>query len=325
MTASPLDIPAEVLAAEERIRPYIRETPLEASPVLVEGRDGECFIKLENLQHTGSFKARGALNKMLTLEPEALEQGVLSASTGNHGAAVAFAARAVGTRATIYVPKIASPTKVAAIERLGAEVRFVGDDGIEAEAAARRESDSSGRAYLSPYNDAAVVGGQGTIGIELERQIESIDRLYVSVGGGGLIAGVAGYLKARAPQLEVIGCSPENSSVMRQSVAAGEILDLESLPTLSDGTAGGVETDSITLQACVDLVDRWVDVSEAEISQAMRLFMNAHHQMIEGSAGVAMAAYLRSSPEGAAGRSVLISCGANIALDTLRAVLEEGE
>ncbi len=325
MIGSVLDIPAEVAAAESRIRPYIRETPLEESPALAERSGGECWIKLENLQHTGSFKARGALSKMLTLERDALGRGVLAASTGNHGAAVAFAARTVGTEATIYVPETASPTKVAAIERLGAEIRFVGRDGIEAEVAARRESEASGRIYVSPYNDAAVIGGQGTIGVELERQIESIDRLFVAVGGGGLIAGVAGYLKQRFPELEVIGCSPENSSVMRQSVAAGELLELESLPTLSDGTAGGIEAGAITFEPCARLVDRWIDVSEAEISASMRLFMGAHHQMIEGSAAVPMAAFLSSSVADEGGRSVLISCGANIALETLRVVLGEGE
>lgn len=325
MSGPVLDIAAEVRAAESRIRRYIRETPLEQSMALAQRGGGECWVKLENLQHTGSFKVRGALSRMLALERQDLERGVLAASTGNHGAAVAFAARTVGSRATVFVPETASPTKVAAIRRLGAEIHCVGRDGVEAEVAARRESEASGRIYISPYNDAAVVGGQGTIGIELERQLDSIDRLFIAVGGGGLIAGIAGFLKERSPDLEVIGCSPENSSVMRQSVAAGEILPLESLPTLSDGTAGGVEAGAITFAACSRLVDRWIDVSEAQIAAAMRLFMDSHHQMIEGSAAVPMAAYLSLAKPGERARSVVVSCGANIALETLRVVLGEGE
>lgn len=318
------DIAAEVRAAEKRIRPFIRETPLEASAALGEATGKSCWVKLENLQHTGSFKLRGALNKLLTLSTDDLARGVLAASTGNHGAAVAWAARQVGTAATIYVPEIASPTKIEAIRRLGAEIVFLGQDGVEAERAARVDSERSGRTYVSPYNDAVVVGGQGTVGVELLEQLDGLDAVFVAVGGGGLIAGVAGYLKSYRPGLTVIGCSPRHSAVMQASVAAGRLLEMTSEPTLSDGTAGGIEQGAITFEPCRRLVDRWVDVSEAEIAVAMRRFMASHHQLLEGAAGVALAACERVAGRLEAENVAVVICGANVSLETLRQVLEEG-
>jgi threonine dehydratase len=316
-----LDIAALVEEAEERIRPYVRETPLDPSPALAAATGCSCWVKLENLQHTGSFKLRGAISGMLSLDPEQIDRGVIAASTGNHGAAVAFAARKLGARATIYVPETASPSKVEAVRRLGAEILFVGEDGVEAERHARAQSEASGRTYLSPYNDPVVIGGQGTVGLEIGRQLESLDALYVSVGGGGLISGIAGYLKAVRPGLRVVGCSPERSAAMHASVNAGRIVEIESEPTLSDGTAGGLEHGAITLEPCRELVDEWVDVSEEAIAHAMRLFMEAHHQMIEGSAGVAIAGFLERSGYGADENAVVVICGGNISLPTLRAVL----
>jgi len=317
------DIAAEVRAAEERIRPFVRQTPLEESAALGEATGCSCWVKLENLQHTGSFKLRGALNKLLTLSRGDLERGVLAASTGNHGAAVAYAARQLGATATIFVPQTASPTKVDAIRRLGAAVTFVGQDGIEAERQARAESEASGRVYVSPYNDPVVIGGQGTVGLEIERQLASLEAVFVAVGGGGLIGGIAGYLEERWPDLVVVGCSPARSAVMHASVEAGRLLDMESGPTLSDGTAGGVEIDAITFEPCRRLVDEWVDVSEEAIAAAMRLFMESHHQLIEGSAGVALAACQEMAGGLGVENVAVVVCGANISLETLQSVLEE--
>lgn len=318
------DIASEVRAAEERIRPFVRRTPLEPSSALSKATGKSCWVKLENLQHTGSFKLRGALNKLLTLPGPELDRGVLAASTGNHGAAVAWAAREIGAVATIYVPEIASPTKVEAIRRLGAEIVFRGQDGIDAELAARAESEASGRTYVSPYNDPVVVGGQGTVGLELAEQLDGLDAVFVSVGGGGLIAGIGGYLEDRIPGVTVIGCSPERSAVMHASVSAGRLLEMESDPTLSDGTAGGIEQNAITFEPCRRLVDEWVDVSEEEIARAMRMFMASHHQLIEGAAGVALAACQRIAGRLEAETIAVVVCGAKISLGTLRTVLQEG-
>jgi threonine dehydratase len=281
-----MNVAQEVLNAEQRIRPYIRETILEHSLSLSRPGGPDVYCKLENLQHTGSFKARGAMNKLLSLPEPVLAQGIVTASTGNHGAAVAWSAGTLGAQGLVFVPHGSSPTKIAAVERLGAEVCFHGHDCAEAEAFARQYAAEQGLAYVSPYNDPQVVGGQGTIGVELLRQIDSIDTVYVSLGGGGLISGVAGYLKSVRPGIRIVGCSPENSQVMIQSVAAGRILDLPSLPTLSDGTAGGIEPGAITFAA------------------------------------VAIASYLKDQGRGSdGGNVVVVICGANISLETLKEVL----
>jgi threonine dehydratase len=175
--------------------------------------------------------------------------------------------------------------------------------------------------YISPYNDPQIVGGQGTIGAELVAQLDRIDAVFVSLGGGGLISGIAGYLKQARPGVQVIGCSPENSRVMIESVRAGAILDLPSLPTLSDGTVGGVEAGSITFDLCRQLVDSYVTVSEDEIAASLRDFIGAHHMLIEGSAAVAIAAFVRRAEEFAGKNVVIVLCGANISLETLCKVL----
>ncbi len=316
-----IDVAREVLTAEQRIRPYVRETPIEESPELSGVTGGRVFLKLENLQLTGSFKLRGAINKLLSLTAEQRRRGVVAASSGNHGAAVAHGARIVGTRVVVYVPEAASPAKIEAIEALGAEIRREPGDGLLAEIAARRHAEEQGLAFLSPYNDARVVGGQGTVGVELARQLQQIDAVYVALGGGGLISGIAGYLKWLSSGVEVVACSPANSSVMADSVRAGRILDQESQPTLSDGTAGGVEQDAITFELCRSLVDRFVEVSEAEIKDAMRLVIGRHHTLIEGAAAVPVAALLKDKDRLAGRDAAVVLCGANVALETLREIL----
>ncbi len=320
-----IDVAQEVLAAEARIRPHIRETPVEESPVLGRTSGARVFLKLENFQLTGSFKLRGAMSKLLALTPEQRQRGVVAASSGNFGAAVAHGVRTLGIRGVVFVPEDASPAKVDAIRERGVEVHQEAGDCVLAEAQARRFGEEHGLTYLSPYNDPQVVGGQGTIGVELARQLEGVDAVYIALGGGGLISGIAGYLKSIDDSIEIVACSPIHSKVMHESVAAGRILDLESQPTLSDGTAGGVEPGAITLDLCQRLVDRYLLVSEDDIRNAMRLIIGHHHVMIEGAAGVAVAGFLQDAErlgEQLADRRVaIILCGANIALPTLREVL----
>lgn len=317
----PTDVASEVLLAESRIRQHVRETVLEPSTYL-SGSDGtKVFYKLENLQHTGSFKVRGAMNKILSLTPDDLERGVVAASTGNHGAAVAFGLGKVGASGIVFVPKNTPPSKAKRIEQLGAMVRYFGVDAAETETHARRFALQNQLKFISPYNDPLIVAGQGTIGVELERQLEQIDVVFASLGGGGLVSGIAGYLKSVLPNVEVIGCSPENSQVMIQSVKAGKILDLPSQPTLSDGTAGGVEPGAITFELCRALVDDYVTVTEDEIKESMRLFIGSEHMLLEGAAAVAVAAYLKTRERIAGKNVVIVICGANIDLETLKSVL----
>lgn len=316
------EIAAAVRHAEQRIRPHIRETYLVPSLPFSEASGGaEVYLKLENLQHTGSFKVRGALNKILAMPPEQRARGVVTASTGNHGAAVAFACNQVEARGLVFVPENASPDKVKNVRRLGAGVRTYGPDCADTEAFARRYAEEHGLVYVSPYNDPDVVAGQGTVGVELVGQLEDIDMVLVALGGGGLISGVAGYLKSVMPDVQIIGCSPANSAVMIESVRAGEILEVESRPTLSDGTAGGVESGAITFDLCRDLVDDYVTVSEEAIADNLRTFMQTHHMMIEGAAAMALAGLQQQKAQWAGKRVVVILCGANIGLDVLKQVL----
>jgi threonine dehydratase len=313
-----------VAQAERRIRPYVRETPLVQALALSQAGGADVFLKLENLQHTGSFKLRGAMNKLLGLDAAQRARGVVAASSGNHGAAVAYACQRLGAPALIVVPELAAPAKVEAIRRLGAEVRHYGDDSLLSEHHARQHAERHGLAYISPYNDWDIVAGQGTLAAELARQLDRIDAVFVAVGGGGLIAGVAGYLKVARPGVRVVGCLPENSPVMAASVRAGRLLDMPSLPTFSDGTAGGIEAGAITFELCQQSVDEYVLVSEAEIAGAVRACIAAEHLLVEGAAGVAVAAYLKEQTRFRGQSVAIVICGANIGVETLRQILDFG-
>jgi len=314
-------LPENVVLAANRIAPHIRETPLDHSPFFSELTGANVFLKLENLQHTGSFKLRGAFNKLLSMTPEQRAAGCVAASSGNHGAAVAFAMARLDTTGVIFVPEGTSTTKVDAIKRLGGEVRFFGTDGLDTEIHARQYAAENGMCYLSPYNDEDVVAGQGTCGVEISKQLSEIDAIFIAVGGGGLISGVGGFLKSVNPSMSVIACQPAASPVMTESVKAGEILEMLSEPTLSDGTAGGIEPDAITFELCRAIVDDYVVVSEDQIAEIMRQFMDAHHMLLEGAAGVALAGLNLRADRYKDKNVVVIICGGNISRETLRKII----
>lgn len=315
------DVRREVLEAEERIRLHVRETPVEPSIWL--GQQGGCevYLKLENLQITSSFKYRGATNRLLSLSDDERQRGVITASSGNHGSAVAYLLRKFGIKGVIYVSEGVSPAKVDTMRSLGVEPVVFGIDGVEAENEARRVAEMQGEVYVSPYNDPRIVGGQGTIGVELEGQLEGIDAVFCPVGGGGLVAGVAGYLKSTDARIHIVGCQPINSAVMYESVREGKIVDRPSLQTLSDGTSGGIEEGSLTYPLCRDLIDEFMLIPEAEIAAAIRLVLERHHLLIEGAAALPVAAFLRVAESYKGQRVVLIISGARISLDALRSVL----
>ncbi len=314
-------LPAHALLAANRINSFIRETPLDYSPYFSELTGANVYLKLENLQHTGSFKLRGAFNKLLTLSEEERAAGGVAASSGNHGAAIAYAMHELGISGTIFVPEQTSSTKVDAIKRAGGEVRFFGTDGLDTETHAREYAEQNGMVYLSPYNDADVIAGQGTCGVEIAHQLSDVDAVIVAVGGGGLISGVGTFLKSVNPAVSVVACQPAASAVMTESVKAGRILDLPSDPTLSDGTAGGIEADAITFEICRDIVDEYVLVAEEQIADAMRGFIDAHHMLPEGAAGVAIAGLLASGDKYKDKNVVVIVCGGNISRETLKKVI----
>jgi threonine dehydratase len=322
--AAPEALAQAARRAADRIRPYIRATPLDHSLYFSRLVDAQVYLKLENLQYTGSFKLRGAMNKLLSLSPEQRQRGIVAASSGNHGAAVAFGCRTLGVNGIVYVPEHTSSTKLEAMQRYGIEVRQYGDDGLLSEQEARRYAEEQGLAYLSPYNDLDIIAGQGTVGLEIEEQLPGVEVVYLAVGGGGLISGVAAVLKAHNPNVRIIGCLPLNSPVMAVSAARGAIIDMPSLPTLSDGTAGGIEEGAVTFPLCQALVDEYVLVSEEEIAEAMRHVMEFQHLLIEGAAGVAAAALLKTQAQVEGKQAAVVLCGGNISLPTLRSVLGAG-
>ena len=314
-------LPAEIALAANRIRDYVRETPLDYSQYFSELTGASVWLKLENLQHTGSFKARGAFNKLLTMPEAQRDNGCIAASSGNHGAAVAFAMHRLGVRGIVFVPEQTSSAKVDAIRRAGAEVQFHGTDGLDTETHARRYAEEHGMAYLSPYNDAAVIAGQGSCGVEIARQLPDVDAVFIAVGGGGLIAGVGAFLKSVRPAVEIVSCQPAASAVMTESIKAGRILELPSEATLSDGTAGGIEAGAITFELCRELIDSFVVVSEDEIAEAMRAFIDSHHQLLEGAAGVALAGLIARRDDVTGKNVAVIVCGGNISRDTLKRII----
>jgi len=316
------NVKREVSMAFERIKPFVRETMLDYSLPLSNLLGCQAFLKCENLQYTGSFKVRGAFNKLLALTSSERLQEVTTASTGNHGAAVAFGLNKLKIPGLVFVPENASKTKVDNILNYHIPLKHYGNDCMITELYAREYAVKNHMIYISPYNDLEVIGGQGTIAIELMKQLNNIDAIFVPIGGGGLISGIAGYLKETAPHIKIIGCLPENSPVMAESIHAGRILDIETKETLSDATAGGMEPGSITFEICQKYVDDYILVSENEIKQAIIAMIKNQHLLIEGAAGVALAALFKSASQFQNKNVVVILSGANISLENLSSVLD---
>ena len=313
-----------ILEADVGIRTQVPETPLELSVALSATTGCQVLLKCEHLQPTGSFKVRGSANKIRVLSAAARRAGVITASTGNHGLGVARAGSLTGVAVTVYVGTSAAAAKIAAIRTFGAEVITIDGPPIAAELEARRQAQLQGKTYISPYNDLDVVAGQGTIGVELARQAPELAAVFVSVGGGGLIGGVGTALKQLSPATRIIGVWPENSPCMLDALRAGAIVDTVEYPTLSDATAGAVEPGAVTFPLCQQVIDEYVTVTEAEIASAMRTVAGTDRWIIEGSAGVAVAGLLKSSPQAYPGRQVAaVLCGRNIALDKFLHAIEE--
>ncbi|WP_395681587.1 threonine/serine dehydratase [Inquilinus sp.] len=305
-----------IMAAHRAIRPQVPVTPLERSAVLSAELGCEVLLKAEHLQPSGAFKLRGATNKISTLSEAERRRGVTTASTGNHGMAVARAGVLAGTAVRVHVAAGTARTKTDAILALGAELVVIDGPPIEAEASARRDAAASGRTYVPPYNDPDVMAGQGTVGVELMEQAPDLDAVFIAVGGGGLIGGTGTAIKRIRPQTRVVGVWAENSPVMLRALEAGAIVDVEESETLSDGTAGAVEAGSITFPVCQSVIDERVLVSEAEIARAMRRIAEAEHWIVEGAAGVALAGLVRQAEAWRGRKVAVVLCGRNIALDT---------
>lgn len=313
MTTAPTlkALAAQVADADRLLQPHIVETPLRRAFALGRAGGSKVWLKCEHLQHTGSFKVRGATHKLLQLSSEERSAGVVAASSGNHGLGVAHAALRLNVRNTIFVPEGCSERKAFRIQESGGSIRTHGTDCAVTEAHAREYALEHGASYISPYNDLDVIAGQGVVGRELTRQTRPLDVVYVAVGGGGLLAGIGAALRAEWPDVDIVACSPSNSAVMLHSLEAGEILALPSEDTWSDGTAGGLEAGTITFGLCQQLVSRGIMVSEEAILDALVLLREDLGQLVEGAAGVAAAAYLADEERQPSDRVGLIVCGGN--------------
>jgi threonine dehydratase len=316
-----MNVKSEVLNAEKRIRKHIRQTPLEFSPYLSRICKCNVYLKLESEQLTGSFKIRGAANKLLSLSNKQIQKGIVTASSGNHALAVAYTLKKFGGNGIIYLPENAAKSKIESISYYDAPVKFYSTDMVETETHARKEAKNKGMTYISPYNDPQLIGGQGTIGLEISKQLPSVDAVIVPIGGGGLISGIAGYLKTVNPTVKIYGCEPKASAAMSESIKAGRIVEIDVKGTLSDGTSGGIEQNSITFELCKKYVDGYFVISEREIMDSILLILEKHHKLIEGASALAVASLIKNKAKFKGKNVVLLICGSNISIGDLRSVL----
>lgn len=312
----------EIRQAADRINGHVLKTPLFYSTYLSALNNGEVYLKLESEQYTGSFKARGALNKVLKLSPEERGKGLVTASTGNHAQGFARALTIAGAKGTVYLPTNAEQSKIEALKYYDAKLEYHGDDPLTTELYAKEIAAQTGQVWVSPYNDWDVIAGQGTIGVEITEELEDVEAVFGCIGGGGMMSGVATWIKEVSPATKMVGCLPANSPEMYLSVQKGEVVMLdEYMPTLSDGSAGGLEEDSITFNICRELIDSYELVEEAKIAERIKYMVDKHHKIVEGAAAVALSAFMDNADQYRKQRVVIIICGANITTSKLKALI----
>jgi threonine dehydratase len=316
-----LDVPQLVLEAHERCQEHLSPTPLEYSRFLSKKIEGDVWLKLDSLQRTGSFKFRGALNKILSLTEAELDKGIVTASTGNYALAVAEAMSIRKRRATIYVAEDMDPARLAQLRAHGLDLVVYGEAAWDAEKESRRVAEEKDMIYVSPYNDPLVVGGQGTCGYEISKQLPDLDAAFFACGAGGLLTGSAGWLRSQNPKVKAFGVSPENSPVMYESMRANKIVVMETYPTLADTCAGGVDLDSITLDLCRRYVEEIVLIPETEIEASIRLLFEQHRLVVEGSGALSVGGLLRRKDQFKGKKVVAVVCGRNIPLELFKRII----
>ena len=313
---------ADLYAARQRLAGLVRRTPLQPSPALAALAAGEVRLKLECLQETGAFKLRGATNKLASLSAEERARGVIAVSTGNHGRAVAFAARRLGVRAVVCLSELVPENKVAAIRELGAELVIEGRSQDEAEIVAGRMIEEEGLVYVHPFDDPAVLSGQGTIGLELIEDWPDLDTCLVPLSGGGLMAGIALALKGVNPSVRMIGITMEEGAAMHESIRAGRPVAVEEVTSLADSLGGGIGmANRWTFELCRELVDETLLVSEAEIAAGMRHLLMEERLVAEGGAAVGVAALLAGKVDLAGRRTAILVSGQNVDMGKLLEVV----
>ncbi len=308
----------DVYLARQRIVSIALRTPIIEAPRLSERANAKIVLKLENLQVTGSFKARGATNKLLSLSEEERSRGVMTVSSGNHGRAVSYVASRLGIQATILLPDTAPENKREAIRRLGAELVMAGPTYDEAADKGVRLQEERGLTMIHPFDDLLVIAGQGTIGLELLEDFAEIDTVLVPLSGGGLLGGIAHVLKSADPTLRTIGVSMDRGPAMVESLRAGKVVDIVEEPTLADALAGGLGGE---LKYSFEMIRRYVDdtvlVSEEEIAAAMAYALEEHHLVVEGGGAVGIAALLSEKVRDLGKNVAVVLSGSNVDIPIL--------
>lgn len=316
---------AEVFAARRRLEGHAIRTPLLRSDWLSAAAGAEVFLKLESLQITNSFKLRGAWNAAASLverlSPGERRPALVTASAGNHGRALAYAAERLDLRVTVFTPRDAPQTKLEAIARHGAELRAEAVNYEDSERLAKEFAAATGTLYLSPYSHPDLLAGVGTIDLEILEDLPSADTIVVPVGGGGLISGVAAVVKAVSPRVAVIGVEAEASHPFTASLAAGRIVQVDVGPTLADGLAGNMDPETITFDLVRTLVDRIVLVSEGHLAEGIRGLVASDRLIAEGAGAAAVGALLSGSVDARGRRVVVLVTGSNIDAAKLAQVL----
>lgn len=325
MTAGPGPVPTldDVRQASQALAGVIYSTPVQESAYVNDMVGSRVFFKLENLQRSGSFKLRGAYNRIRKLSPGALKTGVVAASAGNHAQGVALAAGLVGTTALVFMPKGASLTKVEATRRYGAEVRLYGETFDEAFEEAERTAAAQGRVLIHAFDDPDIIAGQGTIGLEILAEHPRLKMVVVPVGGGGLISGIAMAVKEINPRITVIGVQAAGADAMAVSHRAGFIQPAAAVHTIADGIAVK-RPGRLTYAMIEQYVDDLVTVEEQDISRAILLFLERSKLLVEGAGAVGLAALLaKKIRPGRDGLATVVS-GGNIDVTLLNRIIEKG-
>jgi threonine dehydratase len=311
----------DVYRARRRIAGRVRHTPLWHSVSLSEAAGAPVLLKLENTQHTGSFKIRGATNTLLSMAGEDRRRGVVAVSSGNHGRAVAAVAADLGIPAAVCISSRVPAVKVAAMEALGARVAVGGPTQDDAEDLARRIVAEEGATLVHPFDDPRVIAGQGTIALEILDDLPEVGTVVVPLSGGGLISGIAVALKAAGPSIRVIGVSQDRGPAMIDSLAAGHPVDVVEEDTLADALAGGLgPVNGHTFAMCRDLLDGTHTVTEGQIAGAMAALFRDDHQVAEGGGAAGVAALLAGKVV-PSGPTVVVVSGGNVAPETLLGIL----
>jgi threonine dehydratase len=314
---------ASIQAARTRIGESIHVSPCHLSHHLSELTGLALYLKLENLQRTGSFKERGALNKLLTLNEKEREHGVIAASAGNHAQGVAFHASALGIRAQIVMPLATPLVKVAATRGFGADVILHGASYDEACEEALRRCATEGRTFVHPFDDAEVISGQGTIGLELLEQVPEIEAVVVPIGGGGLISGIGCALQETNPKIRVIGVEAEKLPSMLRAREAGAPVTIAAEATIADGIAVR-RCGDLTLPLVSRYVDEIVTVDDEEIASAILMLLEQEKTLAEGAGAAALAAVVQAKTNLRHRRTVVMVCGGNIDVTLLAKIIERG-